>query len=140
MEPTILILRDPRESRRKCSLTPLRGRPGIDFVDYHPEHTLEAGGRILLQPTAPVLTAADGGAAAGRGLLLLDCAWRRVDQLLATVRGDYLTRSLPALVTAYPRRSRIFQDPDLGLASVEALYAARAILGCPSQDLLDGYR
>jgi pre-rRNA-processing protein TSR3 len=141
MEAEILILRDPRESQRKCSLTSLRGSPGIQFVEYHPERTLEAGGRILLQPEAPVLREDDGLWESGhRGLLLLDCAWRRVDQLLATVRGEFLPRSLPPLVTAYPRRSRVFQDPLRGLASVEALYAAQAILGRQRGDLLTEYR
>ena len=44
------------------------------------------------------------------------------------------------LVTAYPRRSRLFADPAQGLASVEALYAALAILGRPRPELLEGYR
>ena len=35
-EPDVLILRDPRESLRKCSLTPLRGARGVRFVDYQP--------------------------------------------------------------------------------------------------------
>jgi pre-rRNA-processing protein TSR3 len=141
MDPEVLILRDPRESTRKCSLTPLRGRPGIVIIEYHPERTLDAAGRILLHPEAEVLTSGDAvGRDGAPGLLLLDCAWRRVDQLLSTVRGPLVRRALPLLKTAYPRRSRVFQDPEAGLASVEALYAARAILGQPCADLLNGYR
>ena len=134
----ILILRDSRESPRKCSLTPLRGKPGIHFVNYHPERTHQAAGRILLHPDAPELRAAD--ADAGAGLLLVDCAWRRLPGLLRTVAGDPLPRSLPSLVTAYPRKSDIFSDPAVGLASIEALYAAVAILSGPTPELLDGYR
>jgi pre-rRNA-processing protein TSR3 len=131
----ILILRDPRESRRKCSLTPLRGTEGVRFVNYHPDRVLDAGGRILLDPDGPVLTAED----AGKGLLLVDCSWRRVPTLLRTVRGELISRSVPPLITAYPRHSNTFDDPSSGLASIEALYAAVAILTGPCPELLDGY-
>jgi pre-rRNA-processing protein TSR3 len=133
----VLILRDPRESAKKCSLTPLRDRPGIRFVAYDRERRLDAGRRILLHPEGDELTAADAEAA--RGLLVLVCAWRRVGQLLDSVDGDLVHRRLPALRTAYPRRSRVFDDPAQGLASVEALFAALALLGQPRSDLLDGY-
>ena len=42
----VLILRDPRESTRKCSLTPLRGLPGIEFVTYAHDRRVDAAGRI----------------------------------------------------------------------------------------------
>ena len=132
----VLVLRDPRESSRKCSLTPLRGMPGIRFVEYAPERRLDASRRILLHPDGEPLVPAD----AELGLLLVDCAWRRVPQLLATVDGEPIRRRLPPLATAYPRRSRIFEDPSRGLASVEALYAALALLGRPRPDLLEHYR
>ena len=51
-----------------------------------------------------------------------------------------LPRRLPPLATAYPRRSRTFEDPDAGLASVEALYAALHILSGPDPELLANYR
>ena len=132
----VLILRDPRESVRRCSLTPLRGLAGVTFVAYHRSRRLDGGGRALLHPDGEELGAADRGA----GLLLLDCAWRRVPQLLRTVDGPYALRRLPPLRTAYPRRSRTFEDPEVGLASVEALYAACCILGTPDPELLRCYR
>jgi pre-rRNA-processing protein TSR3 len=132
----VLILRDPRESARKCSLTPLRGRERIRFASYDPARRVEAGGRILLHPEGELLTAAD----AGRDLLLVDCAWRRVERLLSTVDGELVRRRLPPLRTAYPRASKLFEDPAAGLASVEALYAALWILGEPRPELLAGYR
>ena len=132
----VLIVRDSRESTKKCSLTPLRGMSGIRFVNYDPDRRVDAGARILLHKDGDELSARD----AGRGLLLIDCAWRRVDSVLATVDGDLVRRRLPKLVTAYPRTSKLFEDPATGLASVEALYAALALLGEPRQELLDGYR
>lgn len=132
----ILILRDGKESAAKCSLTALRGVPRVRFVLYEPERRVEAGGRILLHPEGDELGECDRG----RGLLLIDCAWRRVPRLLATVDGDVLSRRLPPLVSAYPRRSKTFRDPAGGLASVEALFAASCILGDPRPELLEGYR
>ena len=122
--PTIhvLILRDPREAAAKCSLTPLRGLPGIEFVGWRHDRRYPVGRRILLHPDGQPLEAGDRGP----GLLLVDCAWRRVPQLLRSIDGDLLRRRLPPLRSAYPRRSKLFEDPDQGLASVEALYAALA--------------
>ena len=132
----VLILRDPRESPRRCSLTPLRGMDGIRFVSYRPQLELDCRGRVLLHPEGELLTEED----AGRDLLLVDCAWRRLPTLLRTVRGDPLRRRLPNLLSAYPRRSRTHEDPETGLASIEALYAALAILRRPEPELLRSYR
>jgi pre-rRNA-processing protein TSR3 len=130
-----LILRDPRESVAKCSLTPLRGLPGIEFVAYRRGARLDAGARVLLDPDGDELSAADRG----RGLLLIDCAWRHLPELRASVDGELLPRRLPPLVTAYPRKSKVYADPARGLASVEALYAALFVLDGPRPELLRGY-
>jgi pre-rRNA-processing protein TSR3 len=131
----VLILRDPHESLGKCSLTPLRGLPGVRFVDYHGRRRLGAGERVLLHPDGQELGPADRG----RDLLLLDCAWRRVPKLLRTVDGLLHPRRLPPFVTAYPRRSKTFADPERGLASVEALYLATLLLGAPRAEFLSAY-
>jgi pre-rRNA-processing protein TSR3 len=132
----VLILRDPRESTKKCSLTPLRGMSGVRFVAHAKDRRIDATGRILLHPEGEPITDADQG----RGLLILDCAWRRVPELLAQVDGNPPRRRLPPLATAYPRRSRTFSDPERGLASVEALYAALLLLGEARREILEGYR
>ena len=134
--PDVLILRDPRESKAKCSLTPLRDREGFRFVDYRHDRRLDADGRVFLDPNGELLTPAD----AGRGLFLIDCSWRRVASLRRTVDGDLIPRRLPPLVTGYPRKSKTFEDPHEGLASIEALYAALWILGQADEGLLANYR
>lgn len=136
MSHDILILRDPRESWARCSLAPLRGKGGVRFVGYRPELELDGEGRILLEPDAPVLEPGESG----RGLLLLDSSWRRLSKLRATIRGEVVARSLPPLVTAYPRKSRTFPDPSAGLASIEALFAACCLMGHRDLGLLEGYR
>jgi len=132
----VLILRDPRESTAKCSLTPVRGFPGVRFLSWKHDRRFAVGERVLLHAEGELITDRD----AGRPLLLIDCAWRRVPALLATCDGEFTLRRLPRLATAYPRRSLTFRDPDEGLASIEALYAALAMLGRPTPELLAGYR
>lgn len=132
----VLVLRDPRESLAKCSLTPLRGLVGLRFVDYHPARRVAAGERLLLHTAGDELAAAEPQ----RGLLLIDCAWRRVEGLRRTLDGSLSPRRLSGWVTAYPRRSKTHVDPELGLASVEALFAALATLGDPRPELLARYR
>jgi len=132
----ILIAHDPREPANKCSVTPLRGMAGVDFVPLRPTTRLDAGRRIWLDVDGDELSADDRGL----DLLVIDGTWRRVATLARRIRGDLVRRRLPPLVTAFPRRSKLFPDPEHGLASVEALYAATAILGSPRPELLAAYR
>ena len=132
----ILILRDPSESSAKCSLTPIRGAAGVRFVSWRPGLVLEVGRRILLDPAGAELEPGDRGL----DLLVLDSSWRKLERLRRSLRGELVPRRLPALVTAYPRRSKTFADPAEGLASIEALYAATVLLGAPRADLLAAYR
>jgi pre-rRNA-processing protein TSR3 len=132
----ILIVHDPREPANKCSLTPLRGMPGVQFVPARGDRRVDATGRIWLHPDGDELTPADSG----RGLLLIDCTWHRLPKLAARIDGEPVLRRLPRLVTAYPRRSKLARDPEHGLASVEALYAATALIDGPRPELLFGYR
>jgi len=131
----VLILRDRREPWKKCSLNTLRRRSDVHFVTYHPHHRLDAGGRILLHPDGEELTDSDRGSS----LLLVDCSWRRVPTLLRTVDGPLRHRRLPHYQTAYPRKSKAMSDPAMGLASIEALYAAAFLLGEPHPEWLTGY-
>jgi pre-rRNA-processing protein TSR3 len=133
--PDVLILRDPRESRAKCSLTPLRGQSGVRFVEYRPERRIAAGGRLLLDPEGELLGPSDRG----HGLLVLDCSWRRLPSLRRVLDGEPRARRLPPLATGYPRRSKRFADPLEGLASIEALYAALTLLGWSVEHLLESY-
>jgi pre-rRNA-processing protein TSR3 len=132
----VLIVHDLREPAKKCSVTPLRGMEGVRFAPVHGGKRVDAGRRIWLHPDGEELGPTDRGL----GLLLIDCTWRRVATLAKHIDGELLPRRLPALMTAYPRRSKLVRDPDGGLASVEALYAALAILDGPRPEILTGYR
>ena len=133
--PTVVI-RHPKERIRKCSLRFLHDRPEFAFHRATEGFEFDATGHTLLAVGAPALSADD----AGRPLLVLDSTWRWLPALERCVTGEPVRRSIPAGVpTAYPRKSRLFDDPEGGLASVEAVYVARKILGDDDPHLLDGY-
>ncbi len=131
-----VILRHPRERRSKCSLQPLVGRVDLEFYNARPGFRWDASGFVLLDVEGEPFEAPDRG----RRLLLLDSTWRLLPQIRACVEGTPVLRRLPDWIrTAYPRVSKDGGDPQGGLASVEALYAARRLMGRRDDSLLDGY-
>ena len=144
-----LIIRDHKENKRKCTLSPLVGREGYEFLGLaqptSPPVIEEIGGGILLSVDAPVITRSDRKLLEHGVVTLVDATWARVPNVLARVRvvpGQHLIRrSLPEeLVTAYPRVSKLYKDPDQGLSSIEAVFATQVVLGAPDVSVLDGYR
>jgi pre-rRNA-processing protein TSR3 len=131
----ISVIRHPKERRSKCSLTPLEGRDDIEFFRARPNWSFDMTGFTVLALGAPELSIED----AGRPLLLLDSTWRLLPQIEACLHGEGVCRTLPAVSTAYPRISKISDNPMGGLASVEALYLARLMLGERDDSLLDAY-
>jgi pre-rRNA-processing protein TSR3 len=131
-KPTIVVVHS-KERRSKCTVAGLRGDPRFQFV-RHPRRPVELDNYVRLGLTGPVLSPAD----AQLGLLVLDGTWRwasRMERAYAALP----CRTLPPLVTAYPRHSKVSDDPTQGLATVEAIYAAWVLQGRPTDRLLDGY-
>jgi pre-rRNA-processing protein TSR3 len=162
----ILILQHYKENLRKCSLSHLRGHSNVEFKKLHPVRPApqfpDLRG-VVLALGAPQLRADDAALLDDlrpkSQLILLDSTWAKVDRLLRNIGGpggdqvvdeDLIRsggadglyfRSLPDnILTAYPRRSKLYDDPGSGLASVEALVVAFEILRAPMHELLDGYR
>ncbi len=132
--PKTIIIRHKKERKSKCSLQPLVEHKDMDFYTYPHNLPEIPNNYIRLDVNAPVLSRQD----AEQGLLLLDGTWKLVEPMnkrYAHIPG----RSLPILKTAYPRVSKVFNDPDGGLASIEALALSYFILGKEWQSLLDGY-
>ena len=130
------VIRHSREKISKCSLRFIHDRPEMTFMTAIANFKFNADGFILLAVDAPPLTEAD----AGSPLLLLDATWRLLPKLQGTLQGNPIPRSIPGgIPTAYPRVSKNFEDPTGGLASIEALYVARYLLGDRDETLLDGY-
>lgn len=156
----VLILQHYRENLKKCSLTPIRGVEGLEFRRVNPARvgdSLTIAGGLVLAMDSPPLTRADRARLdeiPGGQLILIDGNWAKIPFLLHNlelgddvegarelpVSGRLLFRSLPASIrTAYPRRSKLHEDPEGGLASVEALVAALHLLGEEATHLLEGY-
>ena len=131
----VTVIRHRRERVAKCSLRHLHERPEIEFLRDRPGFRFDASGFTLLEMDAPPLSTED----ASRPLLILDSTWRWLPGLRERCHGSPVPRSLPDVDTAYPRVTKLFEDPSRGLASVEALYIATVLLGEPDPTLLDGY-
>jgi pre-rRNA-processing protein TSR3 len=129
---TIIVVH-PRERRAKCTVQALRKRPGFQFYK-HPRVPNKLPGYVRLGFGGPILGPAD----ADSGLLVLDGTWRWVEPMERLVASVPI-RSLPPLKTAYPRSSKVSDDPDGGLATIEAIYAAYRLLGRDTTSLLDHY-
>jgi len=131
----VTVIRHPRERLSKCSLTPLAGRADLTFLKGDGRLRFDASEFTVLAVGAPVLSVAD----ANRPLLLLDSTWRLLPDLEKCLVKAGTLRSLPPVPTAYPRVSKLNKDPEEGLASVEALYLAKLLLGERDDTLLDDY-
>ncbi len=136
--PTTIIFRHYKERLKKCSLRGLEKREDMQFFRYPLKSYPSVEGYIVLALDAPPLTVSDQN----KGLLLIDATWRYAEKMLLDVRKlpGLHYRSLPAsLRTAYPRRQGDCSDPDKGLASAEALYAAYRVLERNTEGILDNY-
>jgi len=135
--PTI-ILRHKKENLKKCSLRGLETRSDLQFFTYPGAQLPNLSKYILLSLDAPPLTKEDGDL----GIFLIDGTWRYsvLMERYTMKTHTYVRRSLPSTFrTAYPRRQEDCADPERGLASIEALWAAYKILGRDTEGLLDGY-
>ncbi len=131
----IRVLRHYKERRNKCTLQPLVGDARFQFHTWRPGHTTDATGTVVLEIDAPLLSEDDVGAP----LLILDSTWRYLPAMRASLCGEFTTRSLPPVATAYPRLARLSANPGDGLASIEAVYFALRLLGQRDDALLDHY-
>ena len=131
--PTIIVVH-PRENRQKCSVEPLRSNSDFAFWTFPQQGAEPLDGYVRLGIGGPLLSPDD----ASRGLLVLDGTWRLAQRMEASF-AHLPVRSLPQWETAYPRVSKVFNDPTSGLATIEAIYAAFVMQGRNTAGLLDRY-
>lgn len=134
MHPPTIIVVHPRENRRKCSVEPLRSHAGFRFWTFPERGPESLDGYVRLGIGGPLLSEADQQS----GLLVLDGTWRLAQRMEPSF-ANIPVRSIPVWHTAYPRVSKVFDDPLTGLATIEAIYAAYASLGRDTTGLLDQY-
>ena len=132
--PTIIVVH-PKEKRSKCSVEPLRGRDGFRFWKFPARGPEPLAGYVRIGLGGRQLTPADRDV----GLLFLDGTWRLAERMEPEF-AELPVCSLADWETAYPRTSKLFDDPSAGLATIEAVFAAYAQSGRPTAGLLDSYR
>ncbi len=131
--PTIIVVH-PKERRSKCSVESLRQNPDFVFWRYPQVGKESLQDYVRLGIGGQPLSDDD----ADRGILVLDGTWK----LASRMEPDFAhlpVRSIGPWVTAYPRTSKLFDDPTAGLATIEAIYAALHELGRPTEGLLESY-
>ena len=134
--PPTIILRHRRENLKKCSLRGLEERPDMTFYTYPKSHLPKHDNYVLLSLNAPPLSKED----ADNGIYLIDGTWKLAEKMDLMLPFTPIRRSLPTnFKTAYPRRQTGCVDPEIGLASIEALFIAYKILSRPTNDLLKDY-
>lgn len=132
------IVRHRKENLKKCSLRGLESRRDIKFFLYPNDPFPFIEGGVLLSLDGEELSVADRE----RPLILIDATWNYAKKMHNKIEslGPWVKRTLPKHIrTAYPRVQTGCDDPDRGLASIEALYAAYTILKRPLNGLLDNY-
>ncbi|WP_459556616.1 ribosome biogenesis domain-containing protein [Lacunimicrobium album] len=132
--PETIIVVHPNERRSKCSVEPLRGKEGFTFWTYPHKQPEQLTGYVRLGIGGELISPED----ATKGLVVLDGTWRWAEKMEQQYQ-ELPIRSLPNWVTAYPRVSKVYADPQGGLATVEAIYAAYVGLGRNVDGMLDSY-
>lgn len=139
MYPPTIVLRHRKENLKKCSLRGLEAREDFKFFSYPLEKLPLLAGYVHFTLDAPVLSEEDYD----KGFFFVDATWALAAQMEKFIEGQnipFIKRSLPAhFRTAYPRRQTGCLDPERGLATVEAVYAAYLLSGRSTEGLLDNY-
>ncbi len=136
------VILDGSETPNKCTIAPLSSRS--DF------HIQRVQGTLKLEPfQMPILLHHEGECLAKlapamnnvAGFATIDCVWHRLPKLLSRIVGPLptLARIPDGFATAYPRRSKDTSDPDGGLATIEAIFVASALLGNWDLSLFSSY-
>jgi len=136
------VILDTGETPNKCTIAPLAHRPDFRLFPVK-------GGGVLGPLISPVLLHHQGRCLTElrntlgpiSGIATVDCVWRRLDDLIGRIKGELpiLARIPDGFVTAYPRRSVNNTDPTGGLATIEAIFVAAALLGNWDVSLLSEY-
>lgn len=134
LQPPTIIVVHPKERKSKCTVQSLRGRDDFSFWKYPRKEPDKLVGYVRLGMGGPQISEAD----AGSGLLVLDGTWRLAEKMEPAYE-ELPVRSLPVWETAYPRVSKQFDDPAVGLATIEAIFIAYHLMGYETEGLLDEY-
>ena len=137
------IVVDTGETPNKCTIAPLAYRGDFRLFPVFGEGRLgPLSSPILLHHEGECLN--ELKLANVSGLASVDCVWRRVSRLVSRIDWTnglppILAKIPPGFKTVYPRVGRPDTDPTGGLATIEAIFIAAAMLGCWDASLLSHY-
>jgi pre-rRNA-processing protein TSR3 len=140
---TYEIVLDAGETANKCTIAPLADRPDFRLFPVRGEGLIgPLSASLLLHHEGECLTRLASPEV--QTLASVDCVWRRLPKLVEKLewqnnRKPVLGRIPFGFVTAYPRVGLPHQDPEGGLATIEALFIAVAVLGHWDSSLLSRY-
>jgi ribosome biogenesis protein Tsr3 len=140
------VIVDMGETQNKCTISPLAYR--TDFRLTHVKSDAKEDGLfgplqspLILHHEGECITTLVKSMGTVPGIACIDCVWRRLDGLLHRVAAPMpvYARIPDGFVTAYPRTSKQNTDPDTGLATIEAIFIAAALVGNWDASLLSEY-
>ena len=136
------VIIDSSEKANKCTVVPLLYR--TDFHLFRVKGSSVLGpleSPILLHHEGECITTIQKTLGKVQGIATIDCVWRRLDGLLRRIADPrpILARIPDGFETAYPRHSVKSIDPAGGLATIEAIFVAGALLGNWDVTLLSEY-
>jgi len=132
----ITIIKDYKENSKKCSVLPLQGKPGFEFVSRDFVNDYDFTGLTLLHPEGePVKKLSKD-----EKLLVVDSNWRKARKMYNRLEQKYPTMkkiSVSGFVSGYPwKKGR----PENGLCSIEAIFATLLFAGIRDESLFENYR
>jgi pre-rRNA-processing protein TSR3 len=139
------IIVDIGETPNKCTIAPLKFRPDFRLFPVFGEGPLgPLSAPLLLHHEGECLTQWGATREPVPALASVDCVWRRLPKLMGRIhwinkKAPVLARIPPGFKTVYPRVGRPNADPENGLATIEAIFVASAILGRWDPTLLSKY-
>jgi pre-rRNA-processing protein TSR3 len=138
------IIVDSGETPNKCTITPLSGRSDFRLFPVYGEGPLgPLYSPIFLHPEGECLSTVHKALGIPSGIACIDCVWRRLPVLekrLAWKKEPALRVRIPeGFKTVYPRVGAKHSDPEGGLATIEAIFIAAALLGNVDTSLLSKY-
>lgn len=137
------IVLDHGETANKCTVTPLRDRADFRFFSVFGQGPIgPLSASVLLHPDGQCLSQLVWREPPTT-IASVDCVWRRLPKILPRLswvgQKAVLAKIPEGFLTAYPRKGLPAADPDGGLATIEALFVAAALMGHWDITLLSRY-
>ena len=131
----IFILKDYKESEKKCSIIHLKGKKGFEFLDRQKFDEYDFSGFTLLHPDGEPITKISKG----EKILLVDSNWRKAKKMYNRLALKYNLKKIriDGFKSAYPWKAG---RPENGLCSIEVLWALKLIAGERDDSLFENYR